>query len=76
MDGTIKGWSTVTATKTRSYAAFSKIYDMTLSRTEGTIATGHSDSIRLWSNKTFSSILKFDEAHSDPVTCLKFTSDD
>ncbi len=53
MDGTIKGWSTVTGTKVRSYAAFSKIYDMTLSRTEATIATGHNDSIRLWSNKSF-----------------------
>jgi len=76
MDGTIKSWSTVTGTKVRSYAAFSKIYDMNLSRTESTIATGHNDSIRLWSNKSFQSIMKFDDAHSGPISCLKFTTDD
>jgi len=50
MDGKIKSWSTITGTKIRSFAVFDEIYDMILSKTEATIATGHNNSIRLWSN--------------------------
>jgi WD40 repeat protein len=47
---------------------------MALSRSETTIATGHKDgSIKLWDSKSKDQAGKFDEAHADPVSCIRYT---
>ena len=47
---------------------------MHTSVSETNIATGHKDgSIKIWEDKTKDPILKLEDAHSDPVSCVRFT---
>ena len=50
---------------------------MHISRSETTIASGHSDcGIKLWNSKSKEMVARIDEAHGDPVSCVRFTPDE
>jgi WD40 repeat protein len=50
---------------------------MHISRSETYIATGHKDcSIRMWNAKTKESVFKLEDAHHDPVSCVRVTPDE
>jgi WD40 repeat protein len=50
---------------------------MHVSRSETYIASGHKDtSIKLWNAKTKEQVWKIQDAHSDPVACVRVTPDE
>lgn len=61
----------------RTINSYSKCYDMHVSRSETYIVSGHNDcSIRLWNAKTKDPIMKLEDAHADPVSCVRITPDE
>lgn len=47
------------------------------SRSETAIVTGHKDgSIKFWDYKKKEISMKFEDAHADPVACVRFTPDE
>jgi WD40 repeat protein len=50
---------------------------MHISRSEINMVSGHNDSsIKLWSTKSREKIFQIDEAHSEPVSCVRITPDE
>ena len=47
---------------------------MHISRSETYMVSGHKDtSIRMWNSKTKDAIFKIEDAHGDPVACVRIT---
>lgn len=77
MDSTIKCWDITNGNLGRVINTYSKIYDMHVSRSETYIVTGHNDcSIRLWNAKSKEQCFKIEDAHADPVSCVRITHDE
>lgn len=77
MDSTIKLWDMNKAHIDRSMNCYAKCYDMHVSRSETYIVSGHSDcGIRVWNAKTKDSFIKLEDAHADPVACVRMTPDE
>ena len=50
---------------------------MHVSRSETYIASGHNDcSIKIWNSKTKDALFKIEDAHADPVSCVRITPDE
>jgi len=78
LDGCLKFWDIASSKISKQMNTYSKIYDMHLSRSEQGIVTGHNDcSIRFWDAKTkLSNEFKLEDAHADPVSCVRITPDE
>jgi WD40 repeat protein len=77
LDCTIKFWDTFNGENKGIINTLSKIYDMHISRDEVSLVTGHNDrSIKVWDTKTKELQFTIDEAHGDPVSCVRFTPDE
>ena len=77
MDSTIKFWDITNGNLGRVINTYSKVYDMHVSRSETYIVTGHNDmSIRVWNAKSKEQCFKIEDAHADPVACVRITSDE
>lgn len=76
-DSYIKFWDLNKGQLAGKINTLSKCYDMHLSRSETTIASGHNDcGIKVWNSKTKEVVSKIDGAHGDPVSCVRFTPDE
>jgi len=77
LDSTVKCWDINTCNVSRVINTYSQCFDMHVSRSETYIATGHKDgNIKLWNAKTKESISKIEDAHSDPVACVRVSPDE
>lgn len=77
LDSTIKTWDLNTAHIDRAINTYSKCYDMHVSRSETYIVSGHNDcSIKMWNSKTKDALFKIEDAHADPVSCVRITPDE
>ena len=73
----VKFWDINSGDIVRSINSYSKCFDMHISRSETNIGSGHKDgSIKVWDSKSKDQILKLEDAHSDPVACLRFTPEE
>ena len=77
LDCTIKFWDIGNGDNKNVINTYSKVYDMHINRSETSLVTGHNDySIRVWNVKTRESMFKFEDAHSEPVCCVRYTPDE
>lgn len=73
----IKFWDIQTGNITRSINTYSKCYDMHVSLTETRIASGHKDGgVKIWDGRSKDQIIRFEDAHADPVSCVRFTQNE
>lgn len=74
LDQTIKFWDINTCAISKVVNTYSQCFDCHVSRSETYIVSGHKDtSIRVWNAKTRDSIFKLEDAHGDPVACVRMT---
>lgn len=77
MDGTLKFWDFNNGDVNHVINTHSKVYDIHLSKSEASLVSGLEDkSIRVWSPKSKELTFKLEEAHSEPVCCVRFTPDE
>jgi WD40 repeat protein len=76
MDSLIRFWDITTGEKVRQINAKQKCYDMHMSRSESNFITGHKDCIKMWSSRTREAAFTIPDAHSQPVSCVRFTPDE
>ena len=73
----IKFWDLQKGDISRSINAKSKCYDMHVSRSETQLFSGHNDcSIKVWNAKSKEPIFQINDAHADPVSCVRNTPDE
>ena len=74
LDQTIKFWDVNTCNIAKVVNTYSAVYDCHVSRSETYVVSGHKDtSIRVWNAKTRGCVFKLEEAHGDPVVCVRMT---
>jgi guanine nucleotide-binding protein subunit beta-2-like 1 protein len=73
----IKFWDLNKGQLSGKINTLSKCFDMHISRSETTIVSGHNDcGIKIWNSKTKELCSKIDDAHGDPVSCVRYTPDE
>lgn len=77
LDSTIKFWDVNSCNIQHVIKTYSSCYDCHISRSETYISSGHKDgSIKVWNAKSKELCFKIDDAHADPVACVRMTSNE
>jgi WD40 repeat protein len=73
----IKFWDINKGDISRSINSKSKVFDMHISRSETHVVSGHNDcSVKIWNTRTKDMVFQLEDAHADPVSCVRFTPDE
>jgi len=77
LDRSIKMWDITTGQPKSSINTMSQCYDMHISNSETKMVSGHNDcSIKMWDINSKECTHKFEYAHNDKVSCVRFTADE
>ena len=76
MDRTIRHWDMMTGKQQRADSCPLQIYNIDISHSEAIMVSTHSKEMRIWNVKQGGEIHTLHNAHSDSVTCARFTSDE
>ena len=76
MDRTIRHWDMMTGKSLERISCPHQILNIDLSLSEAIMVSTHSKEMRIWNIKTGGEIHTLANAHSDSVTCARFTPDE
>lgn len=76
MDRTIRTWDMMTGKQQRSDACSLQIFNIDLSLSEAIMVSTHSKEMRIWDTKNGGQVHALENAHSDIITCARFTPDE